>query len=242
MKSVLALRHMPHEPLGAVEQYFAEAGLKHRYIDLFDSLPEQLDLDNAAALVVLGGPMNVDQVQQYPHLSHEVRWIQQALQKQIPMLGICLGAQLLAKALGARVYANGVKEIGWYGLEMLSDAQADPLFAGCKPQETVFQWHGDTFDLPQGAVWLARSPRCKHQAFRWGASAWGLQFHIEMTQPMIDNWLSEPDMSCEVQALDYIDPAQIRGSTAECLPRMQQLGRLVLARFAAMARGRACAS
>ena len=104
----------------------------------------------------------------------------------LPVLGICLGAQLLAKTLGARVYPNRVKEIGWYPIELTPAAADDPLFAQSGAQ-TVFQWHGDTFDLPAGAVHLARSPLCENQAFRYGHNAYGLQFHIEMTAAMIDD-------------------------------------------------------
>ena len=150
------------------------------------------------------------------------------------MLGICLGSQLLAKAMGAKVYPNKVKEIGWYSLEMLPATAEDPLFANCEGAETVFQWHGDTFDLPPGGVLLAQSVLCKQQAFRAGPCAWGLQFHIEMTPDMVDSWLSEPGNCGELAKLDYIDPAAIRAATPREFPKMQQFGRRVLSRFAAM--------
>ena len=112
--------------------------------------------------------MSANDVDQYPFLAAEVEWIQQAMRQQLPVLGICLGSQLLAKAMGAKVYPNKIKEIGWYPLNMLPATAEDPLFAGCEGTETVFQWHGDTFDLPPGAVLLAQSELCKHQAFRVG--------------------------------------------------------------------------
>ena len=114
------------------------------------------------------------------------------LAMDLPVLGICLGSQLLAKTLGARVYPNHVKEIGWYPVELTPAAADDPLFAQSGTR-TMFQWHGDTFDLPSGAVHLARSPACENQAFRYGRRAYGLQFHIEMTAAMIDDWLSVPE-------------------------------------------------
>jgi GMP synthase (glutamine-hydrolysing) len=234
MKPVFILRHVPHEPAGSLESYLAEAGAEYRYLDLFQEVPRQLPLDQAAALVVMGGPMSVHDVDKYPFLAAEVDWIQQAVRQQLPMLGICLGSQLLAKAIGAKVYPNGIKEIGWYRLKMLPTTAEDPLFADCETTETVFQWHGDTFDLPPGAVHLAQSALCKHQAFRAGPCAWGLQFHIEMTPEMVDAWLSEPDNCGELAQLDYLDAAAIRAAAPREFPKMQQLGRRVLSRFAAM--------
>ncbi|MCR4413361.1 MAG: gamma-glutamyl-gamma-aminobutyrate hydrolase family protein, partial [Thermoguttaceae bacterium] len=113
MPPILVLQHAPHETLGSLEQHLREAGLAWRTLELFREVPRSVDLDGAAGLVVLGGPMNVDETGRYPFLVPEVAWIRQAIDIGMPLLGICLGAQLLAKALGARVYPNGVKEIGW---------------------------------------------------------------------------------------------------------------------------------
>jgi GMP synthase-like glutamine amidotransferase len=213
--------------------------LEFRYVDLFQQPPRALDLQQAAGLVVMGGPMNVDEVQRYPFLAAEVEWIDQALEQQLPMLGICLGSQLLAKAAGARVYPNGIKEIGWYALETLPATADDRLFAGCQATETVFQWHGDTFDLPVGAVHLARSTQCEHQAIRVGPCAWGLQFHIEMTPGLVDCWLSESGNCGELSQLDYINPVAIRAATAEKFPQMERFGQRILPRFAALCAQRA---
>jgi GMP synthase-like glutamine amidotransferase len=180
--------------------------------------------------------MNVDEVDRYPFLRAEVGWIREAVEARIPVLGICLGAQLLAKALGAAVYPNRIKEIGWYEIALTAEAASDPLFEGCSPRQTVFQWHGDTFDLPAGAVHLATSPLCRHQAFRYGPSAYGLQFHAEMTAALVDDWLGEAGNERELAELATIDPAAIRAQTPHCLPRMETLGRQILQRFAAMCR------
>lgn len=113
MKPILVLQHVPHETLGMLEAFFQDAGFRCRYVPLFAEVPEQLGLDHAAGLVVLGGPMNVDEVDRYPYLGRETSWLREAVAREVPLLGICLGAQLLAKSVGARVYPNRVKEIGW---------------------------------------------------------------------------------------------------------------------------------
>ena len=234
MEPVFILCNVAHETAGSLESHLAEAGVDVRYFDLPREVPRPLPLAQAAGLVVMGGPMSVHNVDQYPFLAAEVAWLQEAVAQQLPTLGICLGAQLLAKAMGARVYPSGTKEIGWYRLDVLPAAGEDRLFAGCQPSETVFQWHGDTFDLPPGALPLAQGAACRQQAFRAGPSAWGLQFHVEMTPEMLDLWLDEPGNRDELSHLDYIDPAAIRAAVPREFPQMEQLGRHLLSRFAAI--------
>ncbi|MGA2798418.1 MAG: gamma-glutamyl-gamma-aminobutyrate hydrolase family protein [Thermoguttaceae bacterium] len=237
-KPVLILRHVPHESAGTLENALATAHLEFQYLDLFHEYPGSLDCGQYLGLVVLGGPMNVDEVQKHPFLGDDIRWIRQTVEAGIPMLGICLGSQLLAKAFGARVYPGRIKEIGWYPLELTIAAAEDRLFAGCGPNLTVFQWHGDTFDLPPGAVHLAQSPLCRNQAFRIGPSAYGLQFHIEMTVEMIEDWLTESGNRGELASLDYIDAKLIRQKTPQDLPGLQTLADKVLGRFAELCRER----
>ncbi len=236
MKPILVLQHVPHENMASLESHFHRAGLSWQYVELFRQVPARLDLAGAAGLVVLGGPMNVDEVDKFPYLAREVQWIREAVAAELPLLGICLGAQLLAKAMGAKVYPNAVKEIGWYEIELEPAAADDVLFAGSAARETVFQWHGDTFDLPPGAAHLALSSGCRHQAFRSGRAAWGLQFHIEMTPAVVDDWLSEAQNCRELAGLDYIDPKAIAAQTPQRLPAMQALADRVLPRFVSLCR------
>ena len=236
MKPILVLQHVPHETLGALESVFAEAGFGCRYPKLFDLPPDELDLAAVAGLVVLGGPMNVDQTDVYPYLAREVEWIRDAIQTGLPVLGICLGSQLMAKALGAKVRAAGTKQIGWYNVQLTPAANGDRLMAGCPSPMTVFQWHGDTFDLPAGAVRLAGCDTCENQAFRYGDRAYALQFHIEVTANMVQRWLDEPENSRELAGLDDIDPDEIRRRMPQELPPMQTIGAKVFGRFAAICR------
>jgi GMP synthase (glutamine-hydrolysing) len=241
MKPIPIIRHVSHEAAGTLEESLAEAGLEFRYLDLFDQPPSdaRLDIEAAPGLVVMGGPMNVDETAKYPFLAAEVEWIRQAVRRRRPVLGICLGSQLLAKAMGAKVFANPVKEIGWYTIELTPAAADDPLLAGCGQSLTVFQWHGDTFDLPPGAISLAEGSACRNQAFRVGDCAYGLQFHLEVTPPMLDDWLREIGNCRELAELDYIDPQAIRAAAPRQMPPLVAVARRVFGRFAGMCRAAA---
>jgi GMP synthase (glutamine-hydrolysing) len=239
MKPLLALRHVEHESLGTLAPILARSGLACQTVDWFAPGQHSFTPGDVAGLVVMGGPMNVDETGKYPFLATEARWIGQAVQAELPVLGICLGSQLLAKTLGAGVYPNRVKEIGWYPIELTAAAADDRLFGGCGPSATVFQWHGDTFDLPSGAVHLARSPLCQHQAFRYGRSAYGLQFHLEITAEMIADWLVEPGNCGELSGLPAIDPQEILRRTPREMPGLTRLAEDVFSRFAALCRERA---
>jgi GMP synthase-like glutamine amidotransferase len=150
-----------------------------------DSLPNTIDGYNA--LIILGGPASVYEEHQY--LRDEQKLIQNAMTNNVPTLGVCLGSQLIAKAAGARVYKGSRKEIGWYPVEITKDGMND-LFKGLKNNITVFQWHGDTYDLPKNAVTLARSELYPVQAFKVG-SAVGIQFHLEVSKDMVIDWINQ---------------------------------------------------
>ena len=190
---VLVFRHVPFEHLGRIEPPLVSRGITIDYADLYQPGAIAPDPSRYDGLIFMGGPMSVNDG--LPYLEQEAGWIAQAAEAGRPILGVCLGAQLIAKALGARVYRNPVKEIGWFDIELTGVGATDPLFAGAAPRETVFQWHGETFDLPAGANWLASSSSCPHQAFRMGSNVYALQFHLEVTPEMIADWCTQ-DSNC----------------------------------------------
>jgi GMP synthase (glutamine-hydrolysing) len=147
--------------------------------------------EEVAGAVVMGGPMNVDEVERFPALAAEREWLAEAMRREMPVLGICLGAQLLARALGTEVMAGKRKELGFAEVEVLDPA--DPLLGGLAPGAEVLHWHGDSFELPDGAIRLASSELTETQAFRL-ANAWGILFHPEADFALVEAWMAEPTM------------------------------------------------
>ncbi len=172
------LQHVPFEGLGSIEPWLESNGYELTYTRFFEStgLPDPKATD---FLVIMGGPMSVNDEDEYPWLVSEKQFIYEVIESEKPVLGICLGAQLIASAMGARVFPNPVTEIGWFPIHAV-DSIAGSIFC-FPPSETVFHWHGETFDMPPGAIRLARSEGCENQAFQIGKSVIGLQFHLETT-------------------------------------------------------------
>jgi GMP synthase (glutamine-hydrolysing) len=189
---VLIFRHVPFEGAGLLESVLGDRGIGFDYADLYASDAPDVKPERYTALVFMGGPMSVNDDLAY--LRREEEYIREAVANDVPVLGICLGSQLIAKALGATVWRNSSKEIGWFGLRFTPAAGADPLFDGLQA-ETVFHWHGETFDLPDRAVLLASSDLCRNQAFRVGDRVYGMQFHLEVTPEMIADW-TQQDQNC----------------------------------------------
>lgn len=183
---ILALRHEPFEHLGHFARIFAARGVKFDYHDLGDPMPAA----DYEGLLILGGPMSANDPM--PGLKDELALIETALGRGTPMLGICLGSQLIARALGARVYRNCELEIGWEAVHLTGAGRRDPLFERVESPAVFFHWHGETFDLPRGAECLAYSKKTARQAFRFGASVYGLQFHPEVSAEMIVDWCAQP--------------------------------------------------
>ena len=224
MKKIIVCQHVAFEILGTLNPMLKSAGFRIRYVNFGRQPAARPSLDGYDGLVVLGGPMNVDDVGTYPHLETEVGLIGEALRREMPVLGICLGAQLIAKALGASVEANGEKEIGWYPLSITAEGTDDPFLGSFGESEHIFQWHGDTFDIPEGAVHLASSPDCRNQAFRYGTNVYGLQFHLEVDERLIKRWLEVPIHLEELAQLEgRIDPERIREETPQYIGRTKEL-------------------
>src|SRR2546428_11675624 len=189
MPRLLVLQHIGCEPLGLIEPALKERGMEYRYVPLFagEAIPKHLS--GWDGLIALGGPMSANDGERLGFIADELRLLTEVLEAGMPALGICLGAQLIAKAAGAEVTADEEKEIGWYPLTLTEEGKKDRLLAGLPDTFPVFQWHGETFDIPRGAVRLAGSERYSNQAFRLGEQVYGLQFHLETTAPMIIEWL-----------------------------------------------------
>lgn len=200
MPRILVFQHVAAEPLGTLDPLIRARGHRIRFVN-FERTPDtQPDVDRYRGLVVLGGPMNVTDPAMRPHLRTELAAIERMLAQGKPVLGICLGAQLLAKALGARVRRNPVPEIGWYPLRMTDAGRADPVLGALGRTSSVFQWHGCHFDLPDGAAHLAQTDDCAQQAFRHGDNAYGFQFHLEVDAALIGRWLANPAYRDELAA------------------------------------------
>ena len=200
MRKILVLQHVASEPLGHLDPLLRDSGFRIRYVNFGREPHAEPDVRRYDGLVVLGGPMNVDQADQHPHLRTEIAAIRKAVESERPVLGICLGAQLLAAAMGAEVHPNPVPEIGWYRLKTLPGARDDRLFRHFEhPAHYVFQWHAYTCALPPGAVHLAATRHCSNQGFRIGDHAWGLQFHLEADAALIERWLSSPGGRREIE-------------------------------------------
>ena len=196
--SVLILKNVPSEGPGTIEDFLAGQNISYRVADL--SSEDIPPADDFGALVILGGPMSVNEADIYPYISREIELVRAFTGEKKRVLGICLGAQIMAKAFGARVYPGPEKEIGWYDIEMDYSGGIDPLMAGLAHHpETgeylqkikVFQWHGETFDIPEGGVRLATSRLYPNQAFRYGEKAYAFQFHIEVREETIYEWLKD---------------------------------------------------
>lgn len=178
------LQHVAHEGLGSIEEWISFSCHELTSTRFFEStgLPEISDID---WLIVMGGPMSVHDEDQFPWLAKEKKFIRQAADAGKTVLGICLGSQLISAALGARVYKNKEREIGWFEIELTPFAQADNLFFDMGKRLKVFHWHGDTFDLPENAIHLASSEGCKNQAYIYKNKVLALQFHLEPTWKLL---------------------------------------------------------
>src|SRR5262249_45166999 len=188
--NALVVKHIDCEGPGTLADAFARHGMAVTVACPYrgETLP---DVERFDAVVVLGGPMGVYERDRYSFIDREAALVRAAVSRDVPTLGICLGSQIIADALGGVVTRHSVKEIGAMTVTLTDHGLTDPLFEGLTPSVSVFQWHGDTFSIPPGGVRLASSAATANQAFRYGRCAYGLQFHVEVTPAMVGEWLGE---------------------------------------------------
>jgi GMP synthase (glutamine-hydrolysing) len=215
MPRLLVFQHVAVEPLGTLDTLIRARGHRIRFHNFERDPDAQPSVERYRGLIVLGGPMNVEDQHRRPHLTTELKAIERALEQGKPVLGICLGAQLLAHVLGAPVRRHEQPEIGWYDIEMSAAGRGDPVLRAAGHRLPVFQWHAYTFELPSGATHLASTATCEQQAFRFGETAYGFQFHLEADAAVIERWLGLPAFRAELEAARLpTDPDAIRATTA----------------------------
>ncbi len=215
MGKLLVFQHVPYEILGTFDPLLKDQGFRVRYVNFGREPDADFNVAKYDGLVVLGGPMNVGQVADYPHLATEMDAMKEALDHNIPVMGICLGAQLLAKTLGAKVTKCPEKEIGWYDVTPTEQGLKDPVLGHFGRTRKIFEWHGDAFETPDDALCLAGSKAWPNQAFRYGDRAYGFQFHLEVDEALINRWLATPRYIEELSGLEgRTDPQTIRRETA----------------------------
>lgn len=212
MKSATVIRHIAFEDLGSLEIALERQGYTIKYLEagvdnIADIAPKTEDM-----LIVLGGPISVYDDKDYPFLIDELRLLEQRLAADLPTLGICLGAQLIARALGASVYPGAEKEICWSNIELSEAGQNSPLVHLDVKQTPVLHWHGDTFYLPEGATRLASNSLYENQAFSWGKACMGLQFHLEVTPEGLERWFI--GHACEINATPNVSISRLRSDTS----------------------------
>jgi len=219
-KQLLVLQHIACEGLGSLEDFFKEKRLRCDYRQLSDGDSVPKDLKGYRALILLGGPMNVYEEEKYSYLRQEDELLKIALDMDFPTLGVCLGAQLIAKNLKVPVTQGNQKEIGWYSIDLTHQGKKDPLFHNLPNQFHVFQWHGDTFEIPSKGSHLASSLLFPQQAFRFGRNIYGLQFHVEITEAMIQDWI-------QAYTEERIDSKKILQETKTFLGDLEKVSRKI---------------
>lgn len=224
----IALRHVAFEDLGLLAPALAHTGWDYDILDAATADLTRPEIAAADLLIVLGGPIGVGDVDDYPFLTREIALLERRLADDRPTLGVCLGSQLMAAALGARVYAGPVKEIGWAPLQLTDEGRASCLAPLGEPDATVLHWHGDTFDLPAGAIRLASTPAYANQAFAFGQNALALQFHIEADPARLAEWYV--GHTVELGAAKISIPA-LRSATAQVASRIPAQAERIFARW-----------
>src|SRR5210317_1422121 len=229
---VLVFQHVPYEPLGTLDPLLKDAGFRIRYVNFGREPESRPALDKYEALIILGGPMNSDQIDTYPNLVTEVDIIREAVARDMSVLGICLGARLLAKALGRTVSKNAMREIGWHNVELTAAGLEDPVLSTFAPTQEVFQWHADGISLPPDVELLASSAASPVQAFRHGEHAYGFQFHLEVSRPLIERWMTVPAHRDTLKEEEgRVDPEAIARRTETSIGPLEELSKATFGRW-----------
>lgn len=234
MAKILVLQHHSAENLGAIAEALEGAALAWQYVRVFDGHPIPKEVKGLGGLIVMGGPQTVYQLDRYPYLRDELSLIESALKADKPILGVCLGSQLLAAALGAPVRRGAQREIGWFPVHLSDAARDDRLLRGVSAEFVAAHWHSDVFELPREAVALASSERTPVQAYRYGSRAYGFLFHAEMTREILGGLISEFG---EGLARVGIDGGAIMLEAEQRLPALGKIADTIFGRWASPIQG-----
>ncbi|NNM89199.1 MAG: C26 family cysteine hydrolase domain-containing family [Phycisphaerae bacterium] len=231
MKSVLVIQHTPAETIGSIAAPLAAANVAVNTCEVFCQQSVPTEIGQYSGLILMGGPMSAYEQDHHPFIQPELALIQSTMAAGKPVLGICLGSQLIAAALGARVYPGRKKEIGWLKVRLHEGGMRDPLFVGVPFSFTAFHWHGDIFEVPQDAIPLLGSDITACQGFRFGAKTWALLCHLEVTAESIQAMMrSFPD---ELKAAS-VNSANVIAQTSTYLPELLTISKSVFSRWTAL--------
>lgn len=236
MKPVLLVRNDAFESFGVAPGALAWAGCDVRTANMTRDGTALPALGDVAAVITFGGTANVDQTDRFPYLAAVRGYTLEAVERGVPYLGICLGSQLLARALGRPVVKSPTKEVGFEPLRPTADAAQDRLLSPYGNGDMVFQWHEDTYELPEGATLLATGDRIPIQAYRVGELAWGIQFHQELDATELEWWIGIADRELDLRAVWGKTADQLRAESAEHMSAHEERGRELFRRFAEIAR------
>jgi GMP synthase (glutamine-hydrolysing) len=239
VKPVLLVRNDGFETFGVAPGALARAGMDLVTANMTDPSVELPPLDDVGGVVTFGGTTNVDEVDDYPQLGVVRQYTREAVDSGVPYLGICLGSQILARALGTEVVKGPVKEVGFEPVRITAEAKEDALLSFLEPEERVMQWHEDTYDLPEGATLLITGDRIPVQAYRVGKTAWGVQFHLEVEAWELAWWLDAADAAMDLKATWGKTADQIRAEAEENIAEHEERGRKIFTRFAEVVRSNA---
>jgi GMP synthase-like glutamine amidotransferase len=239
VEPVLLVRNDRYESFGVAASALTAADVEVLTVDATSGRSDLPPLEAISGVVTFGGTVNVDQVHAYPYLARVRAFTAEALERGVPYLGICLGSQILARAVGVEVAPGPVREVGFEPVRRDPAADDDPLLSFLEQDEMVLQWHEDTHELPPEAVRLVTGDAVAVQAYRIGQSAWGIQFHLEVDRWELEWWLGVADAAMDIEATWGKSAAAIRAEAERHMPRQEERGREIFRRFAEVARAAA---